>query len=153
MDEQDIFDKIMDMPILRIFKPFYQEYREGLLYLFFGGITFFLVILIYSILVYQCGINILVANALSWISGVVFSFFTTRKWVFLQKSLTKIETLKQLASFLEARVATLLLQEFLLFLLVTLCALNGIVIKTVTEILNIILNYLVSKFIIFRSHR
>lgn len=143
----------MDMPILRIFKPFYQEYREGLLYLFFGGITFFLVILIYSILVYQCGINILVANALSWISGVVFSFFTTRKWVFLQKSLTKIETLKQLASFLEARVATLLLQEFLLFLLVTLCALNGIVIKTVTEILNIILNYLVSKFIIFRSHR
>lgn len=29
-----VFDKLMELPILRIFNPFYKKYKEMLLYLF-----------------------------------------------------------------------------------------------------------------------
>ena len=42
MDEhKDIFDKLMHLPVLNIFEPFYIKNKEVLMYLFFGGIAFF----------------------------------------------------------------------------------------------------------------
>ena len=40
--QEDIFDRLMHLPILRIFEPFYLKYKEVLLYTFFGGLAFFL---------------------------------------------------------------------------------------------------------------
>ena len=40
--EKDIFDRMMGLPVLRIFGPFFAKHREVLLYLFFGGLAFFL---------------------------------------------------------------------------------------------------------------
>ena len=38
-NKMDIWDRIMQLPILRIFEPLYARNKEILLYLFFGGIT------------------------------------------------------------------------------------------------------------------
>ena len=38
-EKKDIFDRIMGLPILRIFEPFYRKHKEVLLYLFFGFVT------------------------------------------------------------------------------------------------------------------
>ena len=38
-DAPDIFDRIMAWRLLRPLQPFYQKYKEPLLYLFFGGLT------------------------------------------------------------------------------------------------------------------
>lgn len=38
---KDIFDKIMRLPALNVFEPFYAKHKEILLYLFFGGAAFF----------------------------------------------------------------------------------------------------------------
>lgn len=149
-ESKDIFDKIIDLPSLRRYKPIYTKYKEGILYLFFGGITFFLALAVFAGLYYVIGVNVLIANGCSWIAGVTFSFFTTRLWVF--QSMTKgLDLLiRQMAEFLSARLATLLLQEILLFIFVTMLGLSSMGIKIITEVINIILNYLVSKFIIFK---
>ena len=42
-----VFDKLMELPILRIFNPFYKKYKEMLLYLFFGGLSFIVSIATY----------------------------------------------------------------------------------------------------------
>ena len=34
---RDIFDRIMALPALWRFEPFYRKYKEVLLYIFFGG--------------------------------------------------------------------------------------------------------------------
>ena len=47
---RDIFDVIMSRKLFRSLYPFYSKYKEGLLYLFFGGLTFSLAIGIYTIL-------------------------------------------------------------------------------------------------------
>ena len=35
-EKRDIFDRMMALPILNIFEPFYKKNKEVLLYLFFG---------------------------------------------------------------------------------------------------------------------
>jgi len=138
-------------PALRKLKDFYRKYKEGLLYLLFGGQTFFLAIITYSVFIYLFSVHELVANAISWVAGVTFSFFTTRKWVFRQKPNGAVNLAVQMASFFIARLATLLLQEIFLCIFVTLLSYGSVYVKVCTEFLNIVLNYLVSKFIIFRK--
>ena len=36
-EKRDIFDRMMALPLLNIFEPFYKKNKEVLLYLFFGG--------------------------------------------------------------------------------------------------------------------
>ena len=82
MKKLDIFDKLMSLPVLNIFEPFYKKNKEILLYLFFGGLAFLLNIILFYIFYADLLFNELVANALSWILCVLFQFFTNRIWVF-----------------------------------------------------------------------
>lgn len=59
-----VFDKLMELPILRIFNPFYKKYKEMLLYLFFGGLSFIVSIATYACFNVGMGINELIANIL-----------------------------------------------------------------------------------------
>ena len=53
-EKKDIFDRLMHLPVLNIFEPFYKKHKEVLMYLFFGGITFFLNIALYAWLDKAC---------------------------------------------------------------------------------------------------
>lgn len=150
-EDRDIFDVIMSWPLLTAFYPIYSKYKEELLYLFFGGLTFFLSIGIYTLLEQLAGLNALAANIASWIAGVTFAFFTTRKWVFKAKTRGIKDLIRQMGDFCAARIMTLALQEILLFIFITLLGFSSILIKTCTEVINIILNYIASKFIIFKN--
>ena len=47
--KKDIFDKIMHLRGIRMLEPFYIRHKEVLLYLFFGGLAFFLnIFFVYS---------------------------------------------------------------------------------------------------------
>ena len=48
-EKRDIFDRMMALPILNIFEPFYKKNKEVLLYLFFGGLTFIVSIATYAV--------------------------------------------------------------------------------------------------------
>ena len=90
MRDKDIFDRIMELPVIRIFNPIYTRYKEMLLYLFFGGLSFLVSIGTYAFFNVNFGINELVANIFSWLITVMFAFLTNRVWVFnSQKSLQK----------------------------------------------------------------
>ena len=81
-EKRDIFDRLMHLPVLNIFEPFYKKHKEVLMYLFFGGITFFLNIALYAWLDGMLGINALIANVICWVVCVLFQYFTNRTWVF-----------------------------------------------------------------------
>ena len=67
--------------LLRQLRSIYGSHREVLLYLFFGGITFFLSIGLFIGIDYFTGINELINNVLCWIICVTFQFITNRTWV------------------------------------------------------------------------
>lgn len=145
----DIFDLIMDWRIMKPFYPVFKKYREGLLYLFFGGITFLLAIGVYILFMRVFGVHELVSNVISWVCGVTFSYFTTKKWVFLDYRWAFRYVISQMGGFYMARLATLLLQEVLIYIFISCLGWHDIGVKTTTEVINIVLNYFVSKFVIF----
>lgn len=73
----DIFDRLMHLPVLNIFEPFYKKHKEMLLYLFFGGLTFVISVITYAFFNVSLGMNELVANIFSWILAVLFAFLQT----------------------------------------------------------------------------
>ena len=94
--EKDIFDRIMELPVLRIFNPFYKKNKEILLYLFFGGLTFLVSIISYAFFNIQIGWNALIANIGSWILAVSFAYVTNRIWVFDSNAETIADFIKEI---------------------------------------------------------
>ena len=70
-EKRDIFDRMMALPILNIFEPFYKKNKEVLLYLFFGGLTFIVSIATYAVFNVSMGINELIANVMSGAGSIV----------------------------------------------------------------------------------
>ena len=107
-----VFDKLMELPILRIFNPFYKKYKEMLLYLFFGGLSF-----IVSIATYAC-FNV----------GI-----------------------KQMFVFYSWRVITLVVEEAILLVFITWLGFNSMLIKVIAQVIVIVLNYVISKLVVFKE--
>ena len=70
--KEDIFDRLMHLPGLRIFEKFYKKNKEMLLYLLFGGLTTIVSIGTYAWFNVGMHINELIANIISWIFAVTF---------------------------------------------------------------------------------
>lgn len=149
---KDIFDKIMELPLLRIFQPFYKKNKEILLYLFFGGLSFIVSISTYAGVNIGLGINELIANVLSWVITVLFAFLTNRIWVFQAPTNGAKEFVKQMAAFYSGRIITLIIEEVILLIFITWLGFNSLLIKTIAQVIVILLNYVISKLIIFRSN-
>lgn len=152
MTERDIFDKIIDLPLLRLFKPFYSKNKEMLLYLFFGGLAFLVSMGTFAFFEKILKFNELIANILSWIITVLFAFVTNRKWVFIKNNSSKpLSFWNQMSRFYAGRIATLVVEESILFVFVTRMSFNSIIVKTVAQIIVIVLNYVISKMWIFKG--
>ncbi len=149
----DIFDKILLLRPFRKLLPFYERHREGLLYLFFGALTTAVswgsFLFFHSLLLW----NEHPANIASWVLAVLFAFFTNRRWVFTADETKGSRFLLQLLSFYAGRLSTLGVQELLLLVFSTLLHLNPIPVRAVCEVVVLVLNYLVSKFFIFRKKK
>ena len=145
----DIFDRGMKLPGFRIFFPFYRAHKEGLLYLFFGGLTFLISVLSYMLFYESLGMHELLANGVSWILAVLFAFFTNRAWVFGGRERTAGSLISQVARFFAARVFTLLVEEAILYGLITRLGWASTPVKILAQIVVIVLNYGVSKCWVF----
>lgn len=148
---KDIFDRLMSLPVLRIFEPFYRRHKEVLLYLLFGFLSFVVSIATFALFCQALHLNELIANVLSWIITVLFAFLTNRVWVFGAKTGSAAAFLRQMFAFFEGRLLTLGIEELILFLFITWLRLNSIAVKVVAQIVVILLNYIISKRFIFRN--
>ena len=145
--EKDIFDKIMEFPILRIFEPFYRKYKEVLLYLFFGVLTFIISIVSYGLLAIK--LNVLIANILSWILAVIFAYITNRVWVFDNIADKGRNNIYEMLRFITGRIFTLIVEELILYFFITRLEMDKIIVKIIAQIIVIVLNYIISKLLVF----
>lgn len=149
--KEDIFDKMMKLPLLNIFEPFYKKNKEVLLYLFFGGLAFIVSIATYAFFNVTLGINELIANVISWVITVAFAFFTNRIWVFNSPTNGAKEFMSQLISFFGGRVVTLIIEEVILLTFITWLGFPSMIIKVIAQVVVIVLNYVISKLVVFRK--
>ena len=78
-------------------------------------------------------------------------FILNKFWVFKTKSSDKKEGIKELLSFMSARVATLLMEIVIVYIFVDKMGLNDLIIKIISQILVIVANYFFSKLWIFKK--
>lgn len=152
-EKKDIFDRIMSLPVLNIFEPFYKKHKEGLLYLFFGGLAFFLSIFLYWFMYSVMHLNELVNNTIDWIICVAFQFFTNRTWVFDGKVDNSRDFLIQAGSFTLGRLFTLVVEDVLLFIFITLLGFDQMAVKLAATFVVIALNYVISKLFVFKEKK
>lgn len=129
----------------------YLKNREVVLYLIFGGLAFLVSIATFAFLHKWMGMNELIANLISWILTVSFAFFTNRIWVFSAPMKGAWEFLRQMIAFFGGRVATLLVEETILFVFIRLAGMDSMLVKTLAQIVVIVLNYVISKLVVFRK--
>lgn len=134
-------------------KDLFIKYQEIISYLIFGVLTTIISLATYYLLVYTIldpnkGFELQIANIISWIAAVTFAYFTNRKYVFKSN---KEKRLKEAFNFYLSRLSTLLIDMFLMWLLVTKLSFNDKIIKMIVQVVVIILNYVLSKFLVFRK--
>lgn len=128
-------------------------------YIFFGILT---TIINYS--VFALAINflgnpkVLVANMIAFICATVFAFITNKLYVFYQKSANIISVIQEFVKFVCARLFSLGFEQIGLFIGIEYFAIGhyelfGIelvmILKIILSFISVVLNYLVSKFIVF----
>jgi len=118
--------------------------------LFFGGCTFIISVGSFTILNVIFKVNALIANVISWVLAVLFAFFTNRTWVFQKLTDTISAFGKQFLSFVSSRIATLVIEEVIIFVFITLLGFNSVGVKVIAQIVVIVLNYVFSKVYVFR---
>lgn len=132
-------------------KDFYIKHKEGINYLIVGGLTTLLTLFVYFILTItflnpKKGIELQIANILSWIVGFLFAYYTNRKYVFESKNK---EVFNEFTKFLASRISTLILDMLIMFIFVTLFKFNNQVMKLISQICVIVSNYILSKCLVF----
>ena len=159
-----------------------KKLRELIAYLIFGVLTTVVSMLIYFIILWA-GEHLLalspeggafyyvriVAEILQWVGGVLFAFFTNKKWVFTEAD-QEVSTLKQLRIFAGSRLLTLGLdalltfgtvwilqtagyKEFTLTFIITLTVTADLISKIVAAVFVVISNYFISKIFVFKNKK
>ena len=151
-EKKDIFDKIMSLPLLRVFYPFYRAHKEVLLYLFFGVVTTLVSFVSFWVLADLLLINEHPANLISWVLAVLTAFFTNRTWVFEAKNTTE-PFLWQMAKFFASRLSTLGVEEVIIYVFITRLDFPNMPVKIAASVLIVILNYVLSKLLVFTKRK
>ena len=132
-------------------KQLIKKYEELIKYLIIGVLTTALNYIVFAVLTTIMKVDMHISNLIAWLVGVIFAYFTNKLFVFESKSF-KMEVLsKEILSFGAARVFSLLIEELILYIFVDLLNMDKLIIKLIANIIVIIINYILSKFIIFKK--
>lgn len=132
-------------------KELFKKYKGIINYLIFGVLTTLINVVIYSLGYDVLGIPNLVSTALAWVVAVAFAFVTNKLFVFESRSWRGTEALKEAVNFVACRLSTGAVELVFMFLFVDLLAFSGTVMKLVCNVIVIILNYVLSKLIVFKK--
>lgn len=92
-----------------------------------------------------------VSNAAAWILSVLFAFITNKLYVFRSKSFSANIFWRELAGFAAARLLSLGVDYMCLYMMITLAGWNELLAKILDNVIVVIINYVLSKFIIFNK--
>ena len=97
------------------------------------------------------GVHYAAANVIAWVAAVLFAFVVNKLWVFRSRDRSGRTVLRELALFAAARIASLALEQGFLMLTVEALGADDRPMKLIAAVVVIIVNYILSKFIIFKK--
>lgn len=143
--------------------------KQLIRYLFFGVCTTLVNIVIFQISYSGLRIPTLIANALAWVASVAFAYVTNRLFVFHSKARSTKGLAREITAFVGARLFSLVFDELIVWSMIDVMGVTPIeqwtadvlrqpvgdvkafLAKVCANAVVVILNYLFSKFFIFRN--
>lgn len=130
--------------------------KETVSYLIFGVLTTIINIIVFGAAEYFLKqfmadkAAALVANIVAWVFSVAFAFITNKLFVFESKSMEFRVIIKELNSFVIARLLSLAFDE--MFMAFAINFMNSMIAKIISNVFVVIINYVLSKFFIFKDN-
>lgn len=128
-----------------------KKYRSLISYGVFGVLTTVINIVVYALCYQKLGISNVVSNIAAWILAVLFAFVTNKLWVFESKSMELTVLVREAVSFFGCRLATGVLDLAIMYVTVDRLALNSTLMKCISNVIVIVVNYVASKLVIFKQ--
>lgn len=91
------------------------------------------------------------SNSVAFILSIIFAFITNKIYVFNSKTLEIRNLIREGITFLCSRLATFVIDTALMILLIGILSINDFIAKCMVNIVVIIVNYILSKFIVFKD--
>ena len=145
-------------------KKLFEKYRELIMYIFFGVLTFIVSVISFELFNRLLGSGAyMISKTLSWIVAVLFAYVVNKLWVFQSKSWKPSLVAKEAASFFAARIFSLIIALGAMWVMVRI--LNAVMpdeplfgflsVESIANIcstaLEVIINYIFSKLWVFKK--
>lgn len=127
----------------------YYKYREIIDYIFFGGLTTLVNVVVFFIFDTILGWPYLVANAIAIILSILFAYVTNKLYVFKTSTNDLRENIYEFIKFVGFRLLSGLVDMASMWILVDLIFIDTNIAKLFTQFIVVVLNYVFSKFFIF----
>lgn len=132
-------------------RKLFEKYEELIMYIIVGVCTMVVSLVSYYILANPLGMYYQTANIVSWVLAVAFAYVTNKKYVFKSKYTGFESTVKEMGSFVSSRIASLGAEILSMYFFVQICQIDDNVVKLMNQVLVTVLNYILSKFWVFRK--
>ena len=133
------------------FRVLLEKYWDILAYLFFGVLTTAVNYLVYLPCFNLLEMSATVSNVIAWVVAVAFAYLTNKPWVFKSHDWSRQTVIPELTKFVGCRVGSGALETAIIFVTVDLLSFNGNVMKLLTSVLVVVLNYIGSKLLVFKK--
>jgi len=126
--------------------------REMIVYVIFGILTTIIGFGSYALFIYL-GFNVAASNTLSHILAILFAYVTNKIWVFKVRDYSVRKIVPEFLKFVSSRLLAYIIDTALLVLLVDVLLYDPLLSKAGTSVVVVILNYIMSKIIVFRKKK
>ena len=138
------------MTVYEKLRKLYEKYRETVIYLVFGVLTTVVNYAVYIPLYNFVHLPASVCNGVAWVAAVTFAYVTNKLFVFESKSWNS-GVLGELLRFVGSRVISGVIETVSLLVTVDILGWNGNIMKLFLAVIVIVLNYILSKFFVFKK--
>ncbi len=128
-----------------------KKHREIVSYVFWGVMTTAVNYLSYLLLTKGLHVYYLAGNVIAWALSVLFAYFVNKLFVFESKDWAWRVALRELWQMVASRIFSLGLEMAILWLFVDKLHCNDAIIKLCANVMVVIVNYVLSKFVIFKK--
>ena len=128
------------------------KYRETILYLVFGVLSTIVNIVTYLFATRTLNLGFLLSNWIAWITAVIFAYITNKFFVFESTKRDIRFIVKKFGAFISCRIVSGVIEMIIMFVMINLLLIDDFIVKLVTNVVVIILNFLFSKLFIFKKN-
>jgi putative flippase GtrA len=128
-----------------------EKYYDILSYLFFGVLTTVVNYLVYLPCYNLFDLNASVSNVIAWVFAVAFAYLTNKPFVFRSHDWSVKTVIPELTKFVGSRIASGALETAIILVTVDILKWDGNIMKLITSVLVVIINYVASKLLVFRK--